>query len=116
MKNNTFNTIIGVLTAIIIAGLIIFSIEEKKSFLQILIAFIIFIIPVTFISSFTTKTMSFLLTSMIIFVTYLSYKFEYHDIWIGVVQALVIGGAIYFFKIRKTKTFSPNSYKKNEHE
>jgi hypothetical protein len=32
-------------------------------------------------------------------------------VWIGIVQAMLIGGAIYYYRIRTTKIFSATDYK-----
>jgi hypothetical protein len=111
MKKGLLSIIIGVLASVIIMGLVIFAIEEKRSFLQILSGFILFILPFTFISSFASKIMSFILSSVTILFGYIVYKMGYHDVWIGIVQALVIGGAMYYYKIRTTTTFSETNYK-----
>ena len=111
MKKNLSSIIIGVLASVIVMGLVIFSIEDERSLLQILSGFIFFIIPFAFISSFTSKIMSFVLTCFTILFGYIVYKLGYHDVWIGIVQAMLIGGAIYYFRIRTTKTFSATDYK-----
>ena len=111
MKKFANNTLIGIIAAIIFMGLIIYAIEEKKSALQIISGFTLFILPFIFLSSFSSKIMSFILTSATILFGYIVYKMGYHDVWIGMLQALVIGGAIYFYKVRKTNTFSASDYK-----
>ena len=111
MQKNFLNIIIGVLSSIIVIGLLIFVIEKDKSLFQMILGFIFFIIPFSFISSFSSKIMSFILASSVILCGYISYKLGYNDVWIGIVQALVIGGAIYYFRIRKTSVFSVTDYK-----
>lgn len=109
--DKTKNMLVGVLAAIIVVGLLIFTIETDRSLLQMVTGFILFIFPFMFISSFTTKIMSFILASFTILFGYISYKIGFHDFWIGITQALVIGGAIYYYRIRSTKNFSANNYK-----
>ena len=111
MQKSFVNIIIGVLSSIIVIGLLIFVIEKDKSLFQMILGFIFFIIPFSFISSFSSKIMSFVLASSTILFGYISYKLGYHDFWIGMVQAFVIGGSIYYFRIRKTSTFSVTDYK-----
>ena len=109
--NKTKSILVGVFAAIIVVGLLIFTIETNRSILQLITGFIFFIIPFMFISSFTSKIMSFLFASFTIIFAYSAYKLGYHDFWIGIVQAFVIGGAIYYYRIRTTKNFSPTDYK-----
>ena len=105
------NLFVGILAACVVVGLFIFTIETDRSLLQMVTGFILFIFPFMFISSFTSKIMSFILASFIIIFGYVAYKIGFHDIWIGIVQAFVIGGATYYYRIRTTKNFSPNNYK-----
>ena len=51
--NKTKDTIIGLIAAIIVVGVLIFAIEDDRSILQLIVGFIFFIIPFIFISSFT---------------------------------------------------------------
>lgn len=111
MKKDLLSTFIGIFAAIIFMGLIIYSIEDDRSILQMIVGFMFFIIPFTFVSSFTSKIMSFLLVSFAILFGYIGYKMGYEDLWIGIIQSLVIGGATYFYRIRKTTTFSASDYK-----
>ena len=111
MKKDLQSTLIGILAAIIVIGLIIYSIEDGRSILQMIVGFILFIFPFAFSSSFASKIMSFILASVTILFGYIVYKLGYHDVWLGIVQAMVIGGAIYYYRIRTTKTFSATDYK-----
>jgi hypothetical protein len=111
MKNFLNSTFIGIVTAIIFMGLIIYSIEDDRSIFQMIFGFTVFILPFTFFSSFDSKIMSFILASVTILFGYIVYKFGYHDVWIGIVQAMLIGGAIYYYRIRTTKNFSATDYK-----
>ena len=111
MRNYLQSTLIGIVAAIIVMGLIIYSIEDDRSILQIIVGIIVFILPFTFLSSFASKIMSFLLASVTILFGYIVYKLGYHDVWIGIVQAMLIGGAIYYYRIRTTKIFSATDYK-----
>lgn len=111
MKKDLPSTFIGTVAAIIFMGLIIYSIEDDRSILQMILGFSVFIIPFIFLSSFTSKIMSFISASITILFGYIIYKFGYPDVWIGIVQAMIIGGAIYYYRIRTTKTFSATNYK-----
>ena len=111
MKKDLQSTFIGIVAAIIFMGLIIYSIEDDRSILQMIVGFIVFILPFTFFSSFASKIMSFILASVTILFGYIVYKLGYHDVWIGIVQAMLIGGATYYYRIRTTKTFSATDYK-----
>ena len=112
------NILIGILAAVIFGGLIIFAIEDERSFLQILAGFVFCIIPFTFLSSFSSKIASFLLALVVIILAYVAYKLEYQDVWIGIVMAAVTGGAAFYFRVNKYQPFSPSEYKeeaKNQH-
>ena len=104
MKKNT-NLITGIFFAIIIAGIIIYSIENNKSFIQIIIGYFVFIFPVTFISSFKSKFLSFSLAFLTILFAYFLYKFNFYDVIIGIILAILSGGALYYYRVSKVKVF-----------
>jgi hypothetical protein len=105
------NIIIGGIIAIITAILIIFIIESGRSLLQFAIGFLLFIIPITFISSFKSKVMSFILVAFSIFVFYIIFRFGYLDAIWGILLAVLIGGSIFYFKISRVLPFLPNDFK-----
>lgn len=105
------NILIGGLAAIICAVIIIFAIEEKKSFLQILSGFVIFVIPFIFLSSFGSKIGSFIFLFCTLMITYLVSKYTYEDFWLGVLIAAIIGGSAFYFRVNKYKSFSASEYK-----
>ena len=98
MKNN--NLLISVVLSAIVCGLIIFSIEKNYSFIQIIIGFIVYILLSIFITSLQSKLTVFLLTSTTIMLGFLSYKYQFYEVWVGVLEAIIIGRAINFYKIR----------------
>ncbi len=98
MKNS--NLIIGLLISIIVCGILIFSFEKNYSFLQITIGFLIYILPSIFITSLQSKLTVFLLSSTTIMIAYISYKYHFYNIWVGVILALIIGRTINFYKIK----------------
>lgn len=104
MKHNT-NLIIGIFFAIIIAGIIIYSIENNKSFIQIIIGYFVFILPVTLISSFKSKFLSFSLAFLTILFAYFLYKFNFYDVITGIILAILSGGALYYYRVSKVKVF-----------
>ena len=112
------NILIGRSAAVTCAAIIIFSIEENKSFLQILSGFAIFVLPFTFLSSFGSKIGSFIFMFSTLITVYLVTKFMYEDFWLGVVLAAIIGASIFYFRVYKYNPFSPSDYKernKQEH-
>ncbi|MGC6419720.1 MAG: hypothetical protein ACON48_01340 [Chitinophagales bacterium] len=111
MNNTIKNILIGSLVAMACAGIIIFSIEAQKSFLQILIGFVIFVIPFSLLSSFSTKLGSFFLVIFTVMTTYTISKFMYHDFWLGVLLASIIGGSIFYFRVFQYQPFSASDYK-----
>ncbi len=104
--------ILGSIVALLSFALIVYVIETDKSLFQLLIGFLIFIIPITFISSFQSTTPVFILVLFTAFFAYGMYKFEYYDTLYGLLLAVIIGGSIYYFRINKYKLFSPSEYKK----
>ena len=105
------NILIGSVIAIIAAALIIFIIESGRSFLQFSIGFLLFIIPITFISSFKSTVMSFILVAFSIFVFYIIFRFSYLDAIFGILLAILIGGTIFYYKVNRVLPFLTNDYK-----
>jgi hypothetical protein len=97
---NKKNLTIGVLLSIVICGTIIFSIEKNYSFLQIIIGFLVYILPSIFTNSLQSKLTIFLLSSTTIMLGFFSYKYKFYDVWLGVFLALLIGRTINFYKIK----------------
>jgi len=98
MTNNNF--IIGLLISILVCGILIFSFEKNYSFLQIIIGFMLYILPSIFITTFQSKLTVFIISSTTIMVSYISYKYQFYDVWAGVILALIVGRTINFYKIK----------------
>jgi len=105
------NLLIGSVLAIITVALTIFILETGRSFLQFAIGFLLFIIPITFISSFKSTVMSFILVAFSIFVLYIIYRYGYHDAIFGIILACIIGGSIFYFRVNRIQPFSATDYK-----
>lgn len=116
MNNTTKNIIIGSVAAIAFAAVLIFAIEENKSFFQVLSGFIIFVIPFTFLSSFGSKIGSFFFVFLVLIITYIVSKFVLEDFWLGVVLAAIFGGSVFYYRVFKYKPFSASNYKNNTSE
>ena len=116
MNNTTKNILLGSFAAIVCAAIVIFSIEEKKSFLQILSGFVIFVIPFTFLSSFGSKIGSFIFVFASLMIAFLVSKFMYEDFWLGALLASIIGGSAFYFRVFKYKPFSATEYKQSAKE
>ena len=95
-KTNT-----GILIGLFFSGLIILTIHLKLSILEILVSFSLFIFPSIFISSFKSRSASLILTVLVVMFTYVSYKYNFNDVWMGVVMALTLGLPIFYYKIKK---------------
>jgi hypothetical protein len=104
MKNK-FNFIIGIVASLLVSAIIIYSIENNHSFVQIFLGFISFIFPARFITSFKSKVSVFLLSTTVIIVAYVIYKFSFLDFIIGVVLAIISGGAISYYRVSKANVF-----------
>ena len=110
MNNNVKNILIGSFAAIACSAIIIFSIEEKKSLLQIISGFAMFVIPFTFLSSYGSKIGAFLFVFFTLMSAYAVSKFMFEDFWLGVLLAAIVGGSAFYFRIFKYKTFSATEY------
>lgn len=109
---NSNKIILGSIVALSTFAIIVYAIETDKSLLQLFIGFMIFIIPVTFISSFQSTTPVFLLVLFTSFFIYFGiYKYEYFDTLFGLLMAVIIGSAIAYFRIDKYELFSRSEYK-----
>ena len=111
LEKPLFKVISGGLLAVITAAIIIHSIENSKSLLQILCGFIVFIFPFIFLSSFFSRTGTFIFLFTTIMITYLVTKFYFPDFWIGVILAFVLGMSLFVFKVNAYKIFSPTEYR-----
>ena len=108
-----FNKIIlGSIVALFTFAIAVYMSETHRPLFQLFIGFLIFIIPVTFISSFQSTTPVFMLLLFTLFFIYFGiYKYEYFDTLFGLLLAVIIGGTIAYFRIQKYKLFSPSEYK-----
>ena len=98
---NKSDLIVGFLLSIIICGILIFSFEKNYSFIQIIVGFLIYILPSIFITSLRSKLTVFLLSSTTIMVGFIAYKYQFYNIWVGILEALIIGRAINFYRIKR---------------
>jgi len=86
-------------------------IESGRSLIQFVIGFLLFILPITFISSFKSTAMSFILVLFGILVIYVIYKFSYFDAIFGIFLACLIGGSVFYFRVNQVQIFSVKDYK-----
>ena len=105
MKKPT-NLFIGIMISIVFAGTIIFTIENNRSILQIFLGFVVFFLPIAFISSFKSKFSIFTLSLLTILVFYTVIKFDYFDFFIGFGLSLISGLSLHYFRIKKAKVFN----------
>lgn len=112
--NKTTSLIIGIILAVLSCGILIYAFETDRSFAQIIIAFSIMFLPIVFISSINGKVAIFLFSSILIIGGYICYKQDWYDTAFGLVLALLLGGAIYIFRVSKAETFSASVYKQEQ--
>lgn len=112
--NKTTSLIIGIILAIFSCGILIYAFETDRSFVQIIIAFSILILPITFISSINGKVAIFLFSSILIIGGYICYKQDWYDTVFGVALALLLGGATYILRVSKAETFTASDYKQEQ--
>jgi len=96
-------TITGIIIGVLFSGLLIYSISEGYSLIQVFAGFILFIFPAIFLSSFKSRSASFILTFLAVLFSYLCVKYNYTHTWTGVAMALTIGLPLYFFKVTKAR-------------
>jgi hypothetical protein len=103
IKDQMNKILLGSIIGLVVSGLIIYSIDNRYNFIQVLIGFLVFIFPSIFLSSFKSRTASVFLTIVVTSFIYISFKFNYFNTWPGVLIALSIGLPLYFIKISKIK-------------
>ena len=103
--------IIGTILAILSASIIIYGVENNFSWKQALVGFFLFIFPVTFVSSFKSKGAIFFLAFFVILFSYISIRYSFKDVWLGVLLSIVIGSSLFYFRVKNYKTFSPSKFK-----
>jgi len=106
-----FKIISGGLLAVIAAGIIIYSIENSKSFLQIICGNTLLNFHFVFVSKFFSRTGTFIFVFTSIMITYLVTKYYFSDFWIGVLLAFILGISIFIFKVNAYEIFSPTKYR-----
>ena len=118
METRVKKILIGSIAAILCSSILIYAIESHRSLYQILLGFILFVIPFALLSAFFSKKGSFILVFISIMVGFIVTKYSYNDFWLGIVLAGIIGGAIYIYisipaikTMNEYKPFSPNDYK-----
>jgi hypothetical protein len=95
--------IIGVVTAVLFSAVIIWSIEQAYSFWQISIGFVSSILPIVFLSAIRNNMAVFIVLSAAIIFGYLSFKWEFPNVWAGILLAFILGFPIHYFRVRKTE-------------
>lgn len=96
-------TITGIIIGVLFSGLLIYSISEGYSLMQVFAGFILFIFPAIFLSSFKSRTASFILTFVATLFIYICFKYNYTNTWAGVAMALTLGLPLYYLKVRNTR-------------
>ena len=97
--------------AVAACALVFYAIETHKSFLQVMIGFLLFIFPFTFLSSFKSTVPAFILTMLMLGTIYVGHKYQYFDVFWGVALAFIIGFPVFCLRVMPYKIFSPNKYK-----
>jgi hypothetical protein len=120
METRIKKILIGSIAAILCSGILIYAIESHRSIYQILLGFILFVIPFALLSAFFSKTGSFILVFISIMTGFIVTKYSYNDFWLGIVLAGIIGVAVYFYitipaikTMNEYKPFSSKDYKEN---
>lgn len=94
---------IGILTSVLLSGIIIFSIENNYNIKQLLFGFAVFVFPIIFVSEIKSNSRIFVALVFSIFFAYLNIKWGYYSTFIGVLLAIIVGAPIHYYVVRKTK-------------
>ena len=108
--------LLGSFIAIFSFVIFYYAIEYDRSILQIIIGFVLFIIPFSFLPLFKSTAFSSILVFFILVTSYIIFKKSYYDTLLGILLAAAIGGYIFYFKVRSYKLFSPSDYKNNANQ
>ena len=95
--------IVGVIIALLFSGILIFSIEYDCSLIQIAFGFVVFLIPIIFVSEIKTNSRVFTALVFSILFAYLNIKWGFYSTFIGVLLATIVGLPIHHFVIKNTK-------------
>jgi predicted membrane protein len=109
--------VLGAILAVICAAIIIFALEDGKSILQLVAGFILFIFPITLLSSFRSTAGAFIFSFYVIIIGYIIYKFSYFDSLLGILLAIIVGSSLFYFRVNPYQPFFSEKYKaeaKNE--
>ena len=103
--------LLGIIVALAAFAILYYVIENKKSGAQVAIGFLLFIFPFMFLSSFKSAVPAFILAFLALGTIYVCNKYQYFDLFWGVMLAFVIGFPIFCFRVMPYKIFSPTKYK-----
>jgi hypothetical protein len=67
-----------------------------------LVGFLCFILPIIFFSGINNNTAVFILLTSAVFFAYVTYKWEFYDVWTGVLLAIILGFPLHYFRVRKS--------------
>ena len=102
--------ILGILVALSVISVIAYTTSSNRSLIQLFIGFVLFIIPIMFISSFNSTAAAFTLTIYVAASGYLIYSYNFYDTLLGLLLAIIIGGSIAYFRVGKYQIFSSKEY------
>lgn len=92
---------IGIITAILFSFLLIWSVEHDYSMWQLLVGFTAFILPTIFFSEIKGNIYIFMMLTFTILFLYMTYKWEYYNVYVGNLLAIIVGFPIHYFKVKK---------------
>lgn len=95
--------IVGVIIALLFSGIFIFPIEYDCSLIQIAFGFVVFLIPIIFVSEIKNNSRVFTALVFSILFAYLNIKWGFYSTFIGVLLATIVGLPIHHFVIKNTK-------------
>jgi len=95
--------IVGVTIALLFSGILIFSIENDCSLIQVVFGFVVYLIPIIFVSEIKNNSRVFVVLVFSILFAYLNIKWGFYSTFIGVLLATIVGLPIHYFVIKNTK-------------
>jgi hypothetical protein len=108
----TEKPVLGIGLAIATCVVVIVALEFNHSILDLAFGFIIFILPLTFFSSFKSNLLVYFLTIFSLIVIYFSYSMGHQGVIYGLILAALIGLTISNTRIKNYKLFSVSDYEK----
>jgi len=95
--------IAGTVTSLLFSAVIIWSVEQAYSFWQVTLGFVSSILPIIFFSGIRNNVAVFIFLTAAILFGYLTFRWEFTNVWAGIILALILGFPIHYLRVKKTE-------------